>query len=473
MEQTLIFQHMRYIILFMCLMASVMSSFSQTLSFKYLNWWNPGYPTVVDAGFVKICSDAVNNQYGIMTDNEFDATKKIPGMEDFTPAAGAWEIGLMWTLKSIDGTDFKELSDERVSQIINNPDNHKFRWETPFELDHITIGLPSRNYNFIKTLNIDFDKCAEESVIVQQYFQKKLGFDVLVDWDVDWSKIRTYDFILRGNDPLTDKKILEEFAKSLDGIMTRDTESPDVFITIAKDSESSVSYSYVPPKVDYIKTGSTTRKVYNWVGQNPRYSTEDHYQKIESQGYTKEINQSDIFLEICMLDASKIEQGTPPIIYKGSIKKSYPSKINILEKYLFYAGRFGHPLEQKFGLKGLKFDETIPYALRWGLATFGSPKGFWFATKESPQEISMIYRPSLEFVSGTIPEVGDVIIKRKTKNHRVHSGAEWFDMELTYKTSNGKTNKFTILSLHWLGSYVIPYMGGDYWFRPYLMTVEE
>lgn len=473
MEQTLIFQHMRYIFLFMSLMACIMSSVSQNLNLKSLKWWNPGYPTVVDAGMIDMRSGAVNNLYGFPTDSQIEATKKIPGMEDFAISAGAYDIYLMWTLKAIDGIDYKALSEEQVSQFFNNPDSHKFSWETPYEKEHVTIGLPTKKYNFIKTLNIDYDKGDGKPVVVQEYFQKKDGYDVLVDWDVDWSKIRTYDFILTGNDPLTDKKILEEFAKSFEGIMTRDTESPDVFFTIAKDSESSVSYSYVPPKVDYIKTGSTTRKVYNWVGQDPRYSTEDHYQKIESQGYTKEINHSEIFLEICMLDASKIEQTTPPIIYKGSIKKSYPSKINILEKYLFYAGRFGHPLEHKFGLKRLKFDETIPYALRWGLATFGSPHDFYFATKERPRKISMIYMPSLKLVSGTVPEVGDVIIKRKSKNHRVHSGAEWYDMELTYKTSKGKTNKFTILSCHYVGSNVIPYVEYDYWFRPYLMTVKE
>lgn len=455
----------------MCLMACTLSSVSQNLNLKSLKWWNPGYPTVVDAGIIDMRSGAVNNRYGLLTDSQIAATKKIPGMEDFAISAGAYDIYLMWTLKAIDGIDYKALSDEQISQFFNNPGSHKFSWETPYEKEHITIGLPSKKYNFVKTLNIDYDKGDDKAVPVEQYFQKKEGYDVLVDWDMDWSKIRTYDFLLRGNDPLTDKKILEEFAKSFEGIMTRDTESPDVFFTIAKDSESSVSYSYVSPKVDYIKTGSTTRKVYNWVGQNPRYSTEDHYQKVESQGYTKEINHSEIFLEICMLDASKIEQSTPPIIYKGTIKKIYPTKINALDNYLLFAGLFGHPINQKFALKKLRFDETIPYALRWGLATSGSPDGFLFVSKENTKKISMIYRPSLIFVSGTEPEIGDVIIKRKHKNYRVHSGEEWHDIELTYKKSNGKTNKFTIL--YCLRSNVVPYMTGDYWFRPYLVTVEE
>lgn len=467
MEQTLIFQHMRYIILFMCLMACTLSSVSQNLNLKSLKWWNPGYPTVVDAGIIDMRSGAVNNRYGLLTDSQIAATKKIPGMEDFAISAGAYDIYLMWTLKAIDGIDYKALSDEQISQFFNNTGSHKFSWETPYEKEHITIGLPSKKYEFVKTLNIDYDKGDDKAVPVEQYFQKKEGYDVLVDWDVDWSKIRTYDFLLRGNDPLTDKKILEEFAKSFEGIMTRDTESPDVFFTIAKDSESSVSYSYVPPKVDYIKTGSTTRKVYNWVGQNPRYSTEDHYQKVESQGYTKEINHSEIFLEICMLDASKIEQSTPPIIYKGTIKKIYPTKINALDNYLLFAGLFGHPINQKLALKELRFDESIPYTLRWGIKTYHGID--YKATKSNPNKILMIYEPSLRVLSGTTPAAGDLIIKYESENSRYYN-----DMSVTqlkYYTTDGETRKVKIVNYAKPG--VPNYWREEIWFRPYLMTVEE
>ena len=465
---------MRSFILTIISLAYTTATFSQELSFKTLNWWNPGYPTVVNAGRIAMHSDAVKNKYCFPSDDQIEATRKIHGMEDFSTSAGAWTIELLWTLKSIDGIDYKSLSDEQINEaFVDTVNNHKFTWDTPYERGRTTIGIPSTNYNFIQKLNIDYDKNYDKPVVTSKYFQKKDGIEVLVDWDIDWSKVRTYDFILTGSDPLTDKKILEEFAKSLVPTMIRDTNAPDVFFTIAKDTESSVSYSYVPPKVDYIKTGSTTKKVYNWLGQNPHYATEDHYQKVESKGYTKEINHSEIFLEICMLDASKIEQSTPPIIYKGSVKQSYSEKINPLDYYFYFARSFGHPISQKFAVRKLKFDETIPYALRWGIASVNNPSDFEFATKEKPREISMVYRPSLHLVNGTIPAEGDIIIKRKSKNHRVHSGAEWHDEEYTYKDIHGKTQKFTILYVYEYGTNVVPFMKGDYWFRPYLVTIED
>lgn len=166
----------RCIFLIVYLMVGALSSLGQGLDLKHLRWWNPEYPTVVDAGVVSMRSGSVYNLYGLPTDYQVDATKKISGMEDFAIHAGTYEIDLMWTLKAIDDIDYKALSDEQVSQIFNTPGNHKFSWETPYEKEHITLGLPYKKFNFIKTLNIDFDKTDKNPVFVEQYFQKKLGY---------------------------------------------------------------------------------------------------------------------------------------------------------------------------------------------------------------------------------------------------------------------------------------------------------
>lgn len=395
-------------------------------------------------------------------------------MEDFVISSTSWNISLMWTLKELDSVDLKKVSEQQRLQAFADPSTHEWTWITPYGITK-TKGFSTINNEFIQTLNVDFEERSCDSVNLGQYYCKARGYDVVIDWDIDWGKIKTYDFVLIGNDPLTDKKILEQFAKSLEPYMIRDTVSPDVYITIAKNSENSVSYSYVPPKIEYVKTGSTTKKVYNWVGQNPRYQTENHYEKIETQGYTKEINHSEMFLEICMLDATRIEHATPPVIYKACVRKSFPNKINILERYLQYAGSFKHPVEHKIIAQRLKFDETIPFALRWGMSAEGhSPGDFNFAEKDKPKKIKMIHRPSIHLVNGIIPSPGDLIINRKYKNHRVHSGEEWNDIEYTYKTIDGKKQKFTLQSAteFYRGS-VVPFMRGDYWFRPYLTTIEK
>lgn len=457
----------RCIFLIVYLMAGTLSSLGQGLDLKHLSWWNPEYPTVVDAGVVSMRSGEEDNKFGYPSESQIESIKKIPGMEDFTIVANSWETYLFSTLKAVDDIDYKLLSEEQKSQILNNLDGHTFLWEMPNGRTRTTNGIPFNKYDFIQTLNIDFKNSNDKPELIEQYYQKDYEYNVLVDWDVDWSKIRTYDFILRGSDPLTDKKILEEFVNSLVPSLTRDTSSPDVFITIAKDSESSVSYSYVPPKVDYVKTGSTTRKVYNWVGLDPRYNTEDHYERIESKGYTQEINHSEVFLEICMLDASRIEQSTPPVIYKATVNKSFPKKIDILEYYLGYARKFNHPINQKFALKELRYDKKIPHTLRWGMKT--SKGGDCNVSKSNPDEVLMIYRPSLGYINGVLPQVGDKIIKRDMKYNRWNNN--FITEKLKYKDASGKTHKVELEHIKKRG---IPlYWSGDYWFCPYLLTIEE
>ena len=168
-----------------------------------------------------------------------------------------------------------------------------------------------------------------------------------------------------------------------------------------------------------------------------------------------------------MLDASKIEQSTPPIIYKGTIKKIYPTKINALDNYLLFAGLFGHPINQKFALKELRFDESIPYTLRWGIKTYHGID--YKATKSNPNKILMIYEPSLRVLSGTTPAAGDLIIKYESENSRYYN-----DMSVTqlkYYTTDGETRKVKIVNYAKPG--VPNYWREEIWFRPYLMTIEE
>ena len=54
----------------------------------------------------------------------------------------------------------------------------------------------------------------------------------LLDPDFDWFNVRTYDFHIVGDDPLTDRAILESL--KIPGYWKRDTKKPDVIFTIAK-----------------------------------------------------------------------------------------------------------------------------------------------------------------------------------------------------------------------------------------------
>lgn len=169
--------------------------------------------------------------------------------------------------------------------------------------------------------------------LIHKYYESgKLS--ILWDKDVDWSKYKTYDLALRGTDPLTDKELFEIISNNLsNGNMKRDTDNPDIIITISKKANESISYAYVPPTSKVVTTGSHTKRVYNWVGQFQEYRTINDAEVIREGGYEKELAQSSIFYEVCMLDASKLDNTVPPIIYQLKYDWTTNRKIDAMNIY--------------------------------------------------------------------------------------------------------------------------------------------
>ena len=149
---------------------------------------------------------------------------------------------------------------------------------------------------------------------------KKNGLTILKDNSFDWFKALTYDFIVVGNDPLTDKELLSYYEKTFLTDMYRDTDNPDILISIAKSSEESVMSTYVPETETIVNTGSVTKPKYNYTGQFNRYETTNHYTTHRQGGYTQTTTDTDLFLELVILDAAALRNSpkVPPIIYQAT-----------------------------------------------------------------------------------------------------------------------------------------------------------
>ena len=161
----------------------------------------------------------------------------------------------------------------------------------------------------------------------------------LVDNDFDWFYANTYDFYISGDDPLTDKAILERLAEKTG--LKRDTINPDVLLVVAKKTDQTVASTYIPPSSRTINTGSTTKTYYNPLLERNEYFTTQHNKTINEGGYTKTTNNTDLFLEMSMLDAKKMndpKQTTPPIIWQMTVKRHVVNpNFNIINEYLAYA----------------------------------------------------------------------------------------------------------------------------------------
>lgn len=141
-------------------------------------------------------------------------------------------------------------------------------------------------------------------------------FEEIQSQTFDFASIHTYDYLIVGDDPLNDEKILDCLPKYK---MERDRNNPDVLFTIAKRAEDQISASYVPPQQRTVYTGSVTTPQYNYILKRYEYRTRNNYITQVEQGYTQTTKTSDFFLELAALDAKRLNDSLlthAPIIWK-------------------------------------------------------------------------------------------------------------------------------------------------------------
>lgn len=168
----------------------------------------------------------------------------------------------------------------------------------------------------------------------------KIYMTEMVDSDYDWFYARTYDFAISGNDPLMDKTLLEKFAElCLD--MSRDTENPDILLTVAKNADESIQTTYIPPSSRTVNLGATTTARYNFLTQRNDYVTRQNSYAVREGDYTKTTRDVNLFLEITMLDARKINdslQTAPPVIYQFTTTRHVVNpEFNLDDELIAYA----------------------------------------------------------------------------------------------------------------------------------------
>jgi hypothetical protein len=120
--------------------------------------------------------------------------------------------------------------------------------------------IMKKKYRGLNTFLTSYSKSASKPS--KRDNKHKNVFDEISDKRFDFSKIKTYDYLIVGNDPLHDTEILDKVSKPF---LTRDTKKPDILFCIAKNIDESISSTYIPPTSRTINTGSTTTPVYNYL----------------------------------------------------------------------------------------------------------------------------------------------------------------------------------------------------------------
>ena len=241
------------------------------------------------------------------------------------------ELGDIITV--IDGESTIDMSYERFYQLLSDGASIAYLRKEEGELKQHQTDIILCNHPDYLTQRGVYDVVAQsgeknglvshidsssEKSDIEKY--KDWGLTILKDDEYDWFKATTYDFIVVGNDPLTDKELLSFYEERFLKDMRRDTDNPDILISIAKNSNERVSSTYVPRTETIVNTGSTSKPKYNYSGSFNRYETVNHFTTHTQGGYTETTTNTDLFLELVILDAKALRNNpsVPPIIYQAT-----------------------------------------------------------------------------------------------------------------------------------------------------------
>ncbi len=272
--------------------------------------WNPEYLSVIWSG--SICYSKENQEMVDYILSMLDNPTKGDRSRFFNPATPSILIGSY--VISVDGKDAKNWCEEDFYEAMSYPRKH-----------YIVLGHPYME----KSYEVIFDGEYPVWMTAQgfhpltckwEYLSNDTPsnrFHIRQDRSVDWSKIKTFDWYISTSDVLADRELLEKIDRNFrDAGMKRDEVNPDIVFTLSKDANQSIDYTYVPKTEQHVMTGSTSKAVYGWKGSYLGSVTSNDYQTVTSGGYTQKTTVTKAYLEVNILDASRLGEKLPPIIWQ-------------------------------------------------------------------------------------------------------------------------------------------------------------
>lgn len=154
---------------------------------------------------------------------------------------------------------------------------------------------------------------------------------LLSDSDIDFFKFNTFDYRLMGDDQLMDKTIMEVFAEHLKAKgLKRSTTAPDIYLYLTKDVNQKIESVYVPSYTTTTTTGDTGIGISNFLGirgVSVGGNTGKATTRTEETGTMRTNVTADAYLELSVLEASKLNSDTPPVIWQLTYSEHKTSEI--------------------------------------------------------------------------------------------------------------------------------------------------
>lgn len=289
-------------------------------------WWAPDYLVVIWNGSIG-CTSKDTRDYVRKLLVEPDAADQD---DFFRPTQPLITIGSV--VKAVDGVDAKRWSVDQFYAVIDRPGTHRLTLWHPLAENEYEVVFNGTMPAWMTAQGFHPLTCVWKNVhrpggpVLAGYKSSDAASttNVRVDNNVDWTKFKTFDYIVQTNDVLAEKELLNKIAENFMKVGMRWVpDNPDIVFSIVKDASQSIDYTYVPKTEQQVMTGSNSKAVYGWKGAYLGSVTTNNYQTVTSGGYTQKTAQTQAYLEVNVLETSRIGEKVAPLIWQMKYNYNY------------------------------------------------------------------------------------------------------------------------------------------------------
>lgn len=188
---------------------------------------------------------------------------------------------------------------------------------------------------------------------------------LMSDQNTDFFQYCTFDYMVSGDDYMIDLGLAQALAKELEKKgLKYNPEAPDIYLYLTKDANAKIESIYSPNIISTTHTSSNTvgrihfyYGNYNTWGEGRSSTTGTSSTNTYDAGQTKTVVDADLYLQVSILDAHRMDKANPPVVWQLVHNKHFKNEINILEwvKRL-HCAVYNYPLStQTIGRKIVSF----------------------------------------------------------------------------------------------------------------------
>ena len=409
----------------LCCLASAQNP---PVGIENFGWWDSEYPTITWGR-------------GIRT-SDIKAVQYILQLTGVQPAGSPQYYEWQWSdanlpygsrLESVDGQSAQGMRAATARAMLAERGDHQVGYTRTDGVKRIANLTAAELPIWMQAVGFNPMYCSWNSK------RREIPDNIVIrtDKDVNWHNFKTYDYLILSEDVLADRELMEIIGDNFRRMgMTRDEVNPDILITLTKDANKSVEYTYVPEQVQHVQTGSSSTPIYGWKGAYLGSITTNDYKTVKTGGYTQKTSTTDAYLEVSILEAARMGQRTLPMIWQMKYNYHNNTDSNVDALYRKAVDYVRHPLDSK----ALEYYESATpnnkkFYENYSLLNFGIVTDMQNIVRGVDQRSDVVRESGLQ--------KGDKIVSVKcTEKRHISRGRDFYGTITVERNGSTRTLKF-------------------------------